>query len=241
MAPKIRSLPSASRGTGTGLQPGNRVRGQAEVINRYNQARGTMPTAVTERPYRPVPTEPSRRRWTRAECAALESLALWDLKNLELVEGELVKMPKKRPHTIALTVVRNWLILVFGGEYVDSETTIDVAPQDNPTSEPQPDLIVLVKPSWEIRDANPQPEDLRLVVEISDSSLGFDLTTKAALYARAGILDYWVLDVAARRLIVHRDPRNGLYQSITAYGEDEAVAPLAAPDREFRVAEAFPG
>lgn len=56
-----------------------------------------------------------------------------------------------------------------------------------------------------------------------------------------GILDYWVLDIPARRLIVHRDPRNGLYQSITAYKMPEAVAPLAAPDQEFRVAEAFPG
>ena len=201
-----------------------------------------MPTAVTERPYRPVPMEPTRKRWTRAEFAVLESLEPWNQQRLELVDGDLInKMGKNRPHVIVLAVIRDWLILVFGGVYVNTEAPIDVGPEDNPTSEPQPDLIVLAKPSWQIPEANPQPKDLRLVVEISDSTLGFDLTTKAALYARAGILDYWVLDIPARRLIVHRDPRNGLYQSITAYKSHEAVAPLAAPDREFRVAEAFPG
>jgi Uma2 family endonuclease len=201
-----------------------------------------VPTAVTEMPYRPVPTDPPRKRWTRAECAVLEALEPWDQQRLELVDGELInKMGKRRPHVNAFTAVLAWVMRVFGEQYVNSEAPIDVAPEDNPTSEPEPDIIVLTKPSWEIRRANPQPEDLRLVVEISDSTLGFDLTTKAALYARAGIADYWVLDVPARRLIVHREPRNGRYQSIKAYKTHEAVAPLAALDREFRVADAFPG
>jgi Uma2 family endonuclease len=80
---------------------------------------------------------------------------------------------------------------------------------------------------------------LRLVAEISDSSLGFDLTTKAELYARAEIVEYWVVDVAAHRLIVHRDPREGLYASITAYSEGETVTPLASSGRELRVSDAF--
>jgi Uma2 family endonuclease len=163
-------------------------------------------------------------------------------QRLELVEGELInKMGKNRPHTNALISVLAWLVQVFGFAFVNPETTVDVAPEDNPTSEPQPDLFVLTRPSWEFRDSNPKPQDLRLVVEISDTTLSFDLTTKAGLYARAGIPEYWVLDVAARKLIVHRDPRDGLYSSIVAFGEHESVSPLAAPDREFRVADAFPG
>jgi hypothetical protein len=75
----------------------------------------------------------------------------------------------------------------FGERYVNVEAPIDVAPEDNPTNEPEPDLIVLTRPSLEF-DRNPQAvADLRLVIEISDSTLGFDLKTKAALYARAGI------------------------------------------------------
>jgi Uma2 family endonuclease len=171
----------------------------------------------------------------------MEATGVWDQQNLELVEGELIgKMGKKRPHTNALISVLAWLIRVFGEQYVNPETPIDVAPEDNPTSEPQPDLVVLAKPSREFGSANPQPGDLRLVVEISDSSLGFDLTKKAGLYARAGIVEYWVVDVAARRLVVHRDPANGLYQSVTVYNDRESVSPLAAPGSEFRVGEALP-
>jgi Uma2 family endonuclease len=166
---------------------------------------------------------------------------VWDQQHLELVEGELInKMGKKRPHTITLSAVYAWLIRTFGAEYVNPETSIDVSPEDNPTSEPEPDLIVLSKPSQKIRAANPQPEDLRLAVEISDSTVGFDLKTKAALYARAGIVEYWVLDIPARRLIVHREPQEGRYRSVAAYTDQESVSPLAAPDREFRVVDAFP-
>ena len=48
-----------------------------------------MPTVVTDRPYRPVPLDPPRKRWTRAECAALETSGVWAQQKLELVDGEL--------------------------------------------------------------------------------------------------------------------------------------------------------
>ena len=113
---------------------------------------------------------------------------------------------------------------------------IDVSPEDNPTSEPIPDLVVL-KRSIRGRRTNPRPAELLLVTEVADSSLAFDLNIKAALYARAGIAEYWVLDINGRRLIVHRDPRDGRYQWVTAYAEDEAVSPLAAPHAMFKAAD----
>jgi len=130
---------------------------------------------------------------------------------------------------------------VFGSLYVYQEVPIDVAPEDNPTSEPEPDLSVLDKPVVEFPKPNPGPQHLRLVVEISDTTLEHDLTKKAGLYARAGIPEYWVLDIAKRRLIVHREPKDGLYISIVAYSEQESVSPLAGSGHEFRVADAFPG
>jgi Uma2 family endonuclease len=78
-----------------------------------------------------------------------------------------------------------------------------------------------------------------LAVEVADSTLRMDLSKKAELYARAGIPDYWILDVQNRRMIVHREPAAGKYVSVVAYREDESVAPLAAPDSEFPVASAF--
>ena len=148
-------------------------------------------------------------------------------------------MSKKRPNTNTQTFFLGWLFQTFGVDRVNTETPIDVAPEDNPTSEPVPDGIVLNRPTWEIDRDNPQPADLRLVVEFSDTSLRFDLGAKARLYARAGIPDYWVLDVNGPRLIVHRDPVDERYRSVAAYGEDESVAPLAAPGSELNVASVF--
>lgn len=199
-----------------------------------------MPTVVTERPYRPAPIDPPRKRWTRVECATLEASGLWNQQRLELIDGELIsKMGKKRPHVNALVAVQAWLVRTFGEQFVNPAAPIDVAPEDSPTNEPEPDLVVLGRPSREFRDANPRPGDLRLVVEISDSTLGFDLTRKAELYARATIVEYWVVDVAARRLIVHREPREGLYRSVIAYSDHETASPLASPQSEFRVGDAF--
>ena len=86
-----------------------------------------MPTAVTETPYRPVPVEPARRHWTRAECEALKTIGLPDYQKLELIDGELIsKMGKNRPHINALIFIQAWLIRVFGWEFINPETPIDV-------------------------------------------------------------------------------------------------------------------
>lgn len=106
----------------------------------------------------------------------------------------------------------------FGERFVNPEAPIDVAPEDNPTNEPEPDLLVLATPTREFRDFQP---------------------IEAELYARAGIIEYWVVADAARRLIVHREPIEGLYRAVTAYSEEETVSPLASPECEFRVLDAF--
>ncbi len=199
-----------------------------------------MPIALTEIPAPPAPPDPPRKRWTRSECATLEKAGLLDQQRLELVEGELIsKMGKKRPHVNALTMLQRRLAQVLGWEFVNAEAPIDVAPEDNPTNEPEPDLIVL-KEDLSHFTSNPRAQDLRLVVEIADTSLNFDLTVKAALYARAGVCEYWVLDVAGRRLLVHRNPQSGAYADIAVYNEHEHVSPVTAPRTSFQVADAFP-
>jgi Uma2 family endonuclease len=141
---------------------------------------------------------------------------------------------------VALNRMQIWLEAAFGQDRVNSEASMDVAPADNPTNEPQPDLIVFVPAGAAIAFSMPQPAELALVVEISDTTLRFDLNVKANLYARAGITDYWVLDINGHRLIVHRDPTPAGYRSVVAYGESERVGPFRAPDRELVVAGIFP-
>src|SRR5262249_26521855 len=122
-----------------------------------------MPTTVAEKPDLDVPLEGVRHRWTREECAILEKSGVWDTKHLELVEGEVInKMGKGLPHSIVLAYVFGWFLRVFGDGFVVSECTIDLAPQDNPTSEPEPDILVLTRKGLEIQTLNPRPEDIRL-------------------------------------------------------------------------------
>ncbi|MGO9254759.1 MAG: Uma2 family endonuclease [Bryobacteraceae bacterium] len=186
-----------------------------------------------------VCSELARKRWTRAECEQVSELL--PEQHLELVEGKLIdKMGKNWRHVSSLVVLQAWLVGIFGLLRVVPEPSIDVAPQDNPTSEPEPDLIVTKQDlQYYIDKGRPGPEDLQLVVEIADSSLRFDLTTKAALYARARIADYWVLDVAGRRMIVHRDPQAEGYRTVTVFGAEDSVAPLAAPTAFLRIGDAF--
>jgi len=196
-------------------------------------------------PERPVPAvlkNPPRRHWTRQERQQLEDLGLLNGERWELIEGELLrKMPKKRPHVQALAILTGWLISIFGSRFVNTEAPIDVSPEDNPTSEPEPDAIVLRPDYGNLWSAVPRPEDVLLAVEVADATLEFGLTVKAGLYARAGLREYWVVDLRGRRLIVHRDPTGGSYRSIGAYREWESVCPLAAPEARFDVSSAFPG
>jgi Uma2 family endonuclease len=200
-----------------------------------------VPSALNEIPAAPLVSGPSRKRWTRAECAQLDAAGLPDQQRLELIEGELIdKMGKNRPHVLALALMSIWLRRFFGEEFVLQEAPIDVSPEDNPSNEPEPGLIVLNRDFLHFRSANPGPSDLRLVVEMADTALRFDLTAKAGLYARAGIVEYWVLDVSGRRLIVHREPQLGKYAAVLIYSEQEGVAPIAAPHAMFEAAVAFP-
>jgi Putative restriction endonuclease len=117
-----------------------------------------MPTLLVEPPSRPLPPEPPRKRWTRAELAVLEGTGVLDQEHLELVDGDLInKMGKKRPHVNSLSLIYPCLIEVFGKQFINLNAPIDVAPEDNPTNEPEPDVIVLKQDLSNFRKANPRP------------------------------------------------------------------------------------
>ena len=193
-----------------------------------------MPVAV-EAP-RESPILP-HKRWTRDECVVLERSGLVDLDRFELIEGELIqKMPKNTPHMLAVLLLASWLRKVFGELFVVQEGTVDLRREDLPTSAPEPDVMVLTRSLTEFVD-RPRSHELQLVAEVSSSTLAFDLITKAPLYARSGIPEYWVLDLESRRLVVHRAPLEGRYCSVYAYREGEHIATLAAPFAELRVGD----
>ncbi len=187
-----------------------------------------------------LPSELSPRlvRWTRDDCAKLEQAGFLNGK-YELVGGSINRMGQNMPHANVVRLCWRTLFGVFGDEFVVSQTSIDVRPEDNPTNEPMPDLIVLSRPAGEF-SAYPKPDEIRLLVEVSDSTLRYDLSTKASLYARAGIREYWVVSVGDRNVTVHRQPGDGAYADITTLSDSAHVEPLQAPETTVQVAHLFP-
>jgi len=200
-----------------------------------------MPTTLVE----PIETivdpsiGPQRKKWTRDEVAALAASGIVNVERLELIDGDLFdKMGRNRPHVNALHGMAALLRLVFGDDRVTQESAIGVAAKDWPTSDPEPDIVVTSRGYRSFQTA-PAPQDILLVVEVSDTTLRYDLSTKAALYARAGIAEYWVVDVNRKALIVHRQPQQGQYLSRVSYDVRESVTPLAAPNSSVAVASVF--
>ncbi len=181
-----------------------------------------------------------RRRWVVEELEALRATGALNVERLELVDGELYdKVGKNRPRVITLHQIAIILNQVFGIGRVTQESVIEVARLDRSTSAPAPDIVV-TENDFRSYPRPPRPEDVCLIVEVSDSTLRYDLRTKAALYARSGIVEYWVADdLNGRKLIVHREPSEGRYASVVSYGADASVVPLAAPGHTVLIGTLF--
>lgn len=196
----------------------------------------------------PVPTLPpsasgwGRFRWTTAEYRELGKLDHFrDIKTM-LIDGEVYTMSlPKPPHDIALNLADAYLKAICPpGHHVRNQQAFNIGTR----TDPGPDLAVVPR---SIRDAATTPTTAALVVEIAHTTLFDDTTKKAEVYATAGVPDYWVVDVEGRKLLVYRDPAplpEGLgataYRSHAEYGPDDAVAPLAAPDKPVKLADLLP-
>jgi Uma2 family endonuclease len=105
------------------------------------------------------------------------------------------------------------------------------------TSDLYPDVVACrFRPDF-YRRRGPTPADALLVLEIADSSLRYDLETKASIYARYNVVEYWVEDIPNKRLVVHRDPTPEGYRSVQTLTRDEKVRPVSFPDVEIAVSE----
>ena len=181
---------------------------------------------------------PEAVRWTRYDCDAFEKAGVLNYR-YELIEGVIYKMSQNILHARFIIKVIMWLVGLFGEDFVFSQTTIDVSPEDNPTSIPMPDAGVLNTHSGLIWPF-PKPSQILFCVELSDTTLDYDLYPKAGLYARAGIPEYWVIDIPGRKLYVHRNLSEGEYQAATIHDETEFVSLLSKPEAPVQVREFLP-
>jgi Uma2 family endonuclease len=181
------------------------------------------------------PVTIQRKVWTREDVERLIELEFPSAERLELIDGDLIDhMGKKHPDNYWQTLIRLWLEKTFGGEYVQVEPSIYVAENDNLKNEPNPDLVLTEQSIREYTD-NVTPRDIRLLIEVADSSLNLDLGKKLVLYAQAGIAEYWVVDIPNQLVHVHRTPELGHYTHCVKYSFTEEITPLAGQDAIFRV------
>jgi Uma2 family endonuclease len=154
---------------------------------------------------------------------------------VELIDGEVIRMaPTGSGHSGSVEYLGHRLRQGVGAAaFVRTQHPIRLALR----LEPEPDLSVVQPRADFYRRSHPTPADVLLIVEVADSTLTYDLETKGPRYAQAGIVEYWIVDLTGDRLLVHRDPRDGAYQSVQALTREDSVRPLAFPDLAIAVAD----
>jgi Uma2 family endonuclease len=179
-----------------------------------------------------------RHRLTRRDYYRLaEAGILGEDDRVELLEGQLVDMPAIGPrHALAVDALTELLVLAAAGRAavrVQNPIVLD------DTSEPQPDFTLVRRPWQGYPNEHPRPPDVYLLVEVADSSLEFDRTAKLELYAQAGVREFWVVDLTTNRVLVHRNPRAGGYDSLTEIDMAGTLEVEALPGLTIPAAQIF--
>jgi Uma2 family endonuclease len=184
---------------------------------------------------------PRTRHWTRVEYERLVELGVFQPgERLELIDGLLVvREPQGSRHAATIRRVLAALRRALGDAWqIDSQLPIAL----DADSEPEPDVAVVPRDPGAYRDAH--PSRAVLIVEVAETSYRIDREYKANLYARAGIPDCWIIDLAHDALEVHRDPEASpdalygwRYRSVMTLRPPATVAPLAAPGNPIPVAD----
>ncbi len=186
---------------------------------------------------------PQPKRWTCAEFHQLGDMGWFEGRRAMLIDGEILEMPGPNPpHAVSTSLADYECKRVFAAGYL---VRVQMPLVLGLMTDPEPDIAVVTGGPRDYLKAH--PTTALLAMEISDTTLVFDTTEKAFIYAAGNIADYWVVDLNNRQLIVFRDPQpdpteafGAGYVSRMAYGPHESVAPLAAPHAAISVAALLP-
>jgi Uma2 family endonuclease len=188
--------------------------------------------------------ETRTRRWSRAEYEKMIELGVFQPgEAIELIAGELmVAEPQGAAHYTAIQKAATALIAAFGaGWTVRTQGPIGLDDE----SEPEPDVAVVPGSVDDYRSAHPSRP--ALTVEVAESSLPVDRDRKGSLYARAGLPDYWVLNLVNRALEVYREPVadssapfGWRYARRDVFDASTRVTPLGTPGTSIAVADLLP-
>jgi Uma2 family endonuclease len=187
--------------------------------------------------------EPRVHLWTRGEYYRMAGAGLFEGKHVELIEGRVVEMsPMGSLHATAVALVARALEKAFGQAYF-VRWQMPLAAGE--TSEPEPDVAVIAGDVRDYRETH--PTTAVLIVEVADTSLAYDQTHKASVYAKTGIADYWVVNLIDRQLEIRRNPLPDAtqpfgfgYADVRTLSAADSVTPLAMPSATVQVADLLP-
>jgi Uma2 family endonuclease len=171
-----------------------------------------------------------RRRFTLDEYHRMgEAGILGEDDRVELIEGEIVEMtPIGSRHAATVARIHHFLSTRLRERAVVwSQNPLLLVAR---TSEPLPDVMLLAPRLDFYSAALPVPADVRLLVEVADSSLVYDRRTKLPLYARTGVAEAWLVDLEAGAVALHRDPAAEGYRTVTRPGATDRFTAVAFPD-----------
>jgi Uma2 family endonuclease len=175
-----------------------------------------------------------RLRWTLAEFERLTELGIFtEDDRIELIGGELVPMsPKGNRHEI----VRDELMTFFADRLSGTplKASSEIGWRPNAESYFEPDILIYPRT---FKGVTVPPAEVLLAIEIADSSLKFDTTTKAGVYASLGVREYWVVNANTLATRVHRQPSAGSYGSVLDVLPNEQLVPLFLPSLSMKLAD----
>jgi Uma2 family endonuclease len=132
-------------------------------------------------------------------------------ERVELIEGQLVaKPPASASHAGTVTILNRLFVLAACDRAIVS---VQNPVQLDRFNEPEPDIALLKPRADGYRHARPGPNDVLLLIEVASSSLDYDRTVKRALYAAHGVAEFWIVDLDAESVEIHRDPSGETYLS----------------------------
>ena len=171
----------------------------------------------------------------------MADIGLFNDKRVELVGGEIIEMAAQKDlHVIGVELTSKAVSAAFEmGFWARTQAPLNLGPIDDP----EPDIAVVIGSARDYIGSKNRVNAL-LVIEVSDTTLRYDRIKKGRRYARAGITDYWIVNLVASQLEVYRDPKyDGLrhgFASTAILHRGEAIAPLATPNSPIRVDELLP-
>ena len=174
-------------------------------------------------------------KWSVADYHLMIKSGVLNNRSVELIAGEIIEVSPESPlHRYTNDSVADYLRKVLGGK----AKVFESHPVTLSNSEPEPDIAIVTLPSERYLNHHPYPEDIYWLIEISNTTLDYDLNQKKSVYAAAGINEYWVVDLQNKELVVFREASNNDYKTKATLNSG-TVTPLAFPELKISISTFF--